>query len=120
MPAYDKTIIQLFSAGAVILPYCLLTVSPSKISFGWENIILLAVVGIIHTGLAYFLYFGSMEGIKSQTIAILSYIDPAVAIILSALILSQPLDIYGKIGAVLILGAAIVSELPVFEKRKKA
>lgn len=118
VPPYDKTVIQLASAGIVVLPYCFLTVSPSEISTGKTALILLAAVGIIHTGVAYLLYFGSMEKINSQTIAILSYIDPVVAVILSALILREELDIFGIIGAVLIIGAALISELPVFERKK--
>ena len=78
---------------------------------------MLLVVGVVHTGLAYLLYFGSMETLPSQTLAILSYIDPVVAVLLSALVLREPLGWTGIAGAALILGAALVSELP--EKEKK-
>ncbi len=118
VPAYDKTIIQLLSAGIAVLPYCLLTVEMREIGLSPSGLILLAVVGIIHTGAAYFLYFGSMGGIRSQTIAIMSYLDPALAVILSAVILREKLDGFGIVGAVLIIGAALFSELPVWEKEK--
>ncbi len=115
VPAFDKTIIQLLSAGVVVLPYCLVTVGPEELSAKPVELILLAAVGIIHTGVAYLLYFGSMSTINSQTIAILSYVDPALAVILSAAVLREKLDVFGIIGAVLIIGAALISELPVFE-----
>ena len=60
-----------------------------------------------------------MEELKSQTLAILSYIDPVVAVILSALILGEELGLFGLTGAVLILGAAVVSELPEKQTVKK-
>ena len=71
----------------------------------------LLVVGIVHTGIAYALYFGSMDGLKAQTIALFSYIDPVVAILLSAALLHEDIGLWGALGAVLILGSTLVSEL---------
>ena len=79
-------------------------------------IMMLIIVGVVHTGIAYALYFGSMNGLKAQTVALFSYIDPIVAIVLSAMFLMEPMTIYSWIGAVLVLGATMISELP--EKRK--
>ena len=75
-------------------------------------VILLAVVGILHTGISYTLYFGSMKNMEAQTIAIFRYIDPIVAILLSALFLKEPFGIRGIAGAIMVLGAALISELP--------
>ena len=72
---------------------------------------LLAVAGIVHTGLAYYLYFGSMEYLSGQSIAIASYIDPVVAVMISAVILQESLTTETIIGAIAILGAAFVSEI---------
>ena len=113
--AFDRTIMQLAISALVLLPYNLLGGSFQGIALSAFSALMLLVVGVVHTGFAYYLYFGSMEDLKSQTLAILSYIDPVVAVLLSALILGEELGLFGLIGAVLILGAAIVSELP--EKR---
>ena len=67
--------------------------------------------GIVHTGIAYVMYFGSMKALKSQSIAVLSYIDPVFALLLSALVLQEKLTVFGIAGAVLIIGSALVSEL---------
>jgi drug/metabolite transporter (DMT)-like permease len=69
-------------------------------------------MGIVHTGIAYAMYFGSMDGLKMQTIAVLSYIDPVSALIFSAILLKEPLGITGIIGAVMIIGSAMISEMP--------
>lgn len=109
--AYRKTIIQLVSAGTVMIPYLLLTGGFGSITFDARTILLLLVVGIVHTGFAYALYFGCMDGLKAQTIALLSYIDPASALLFSAVLLREPLSLAGFIGAVMIIGSAIVSEI---------
>lgn len=118
--AYDRTVMQLGVAGVVILPYVLLTQHVAAADFTVTVIILLAVVGIVHTGVTYALYFASMKDLPAQTVAIFSYIDPIVAILLSALFLKEPLGVYGVIGAVLVLGATFISELPEKTKEDKA
>ncbi len=112
VPAYDRTILQLGAAGVALLPYVLLTENVAAMEFTGLSVVMLAIVCMVHTGVAYALYFGSLMDLKAQTAAILSYIDPVVAIILSALLLKENMGVLGLIGAVLILGAAIVSELP--------
>ena len=72
---------------------------------------MLLLVGVLHTGISYALYFGSMDHLKAQTVAIFSYIDPVVAIILSAVLLKERMGLLGAVGAVLILGSTLVSEL---------
>ena len=110
--AYDKTFVQLLAAGVVLIPYLLLTGGFSGVSVTPLSLGMLAVVCIVHTGLCYTLYFGSMDGLSAQTLALFSYIDPVVAVLLSALLLHEPLTVFSGIGAVLVLGAAVVSELP--------
>ena len=106
----DRTMLQLGSAGAVLLPYTLLAESLSGVTLDGTSLLMLLVVGAVHTGLAYWLYFGSMKALPAQTVALYSYIDPIVAILLSALILGEALTPLGILGAVLVLGATLVSE----------
>ncbi len=109
---YQKTIIQLFSAAVVMIPYLLLTGEFTGNAWSAGTVGLMILVGVVHTGLCYALYFASLDGLQTQTVAIFSYIDPITALILSALILHEKLSLIGIAGAVLILGSAIVSELP--------
>lgn len=108
--AYEKTIIQLLSAGAALVPYVL--AGGQVISGEWTPavIAMLAVIGVVHTGVAYALYFGSMDGLRAQTVAIFSYLDPIVALVLSAVVLGERMTVYGAVGAVLIIGAAVAGE----------
>ena len=111
LDAYSKTAIELMSAGAVMIPYMLLTGGAGAAGFDARTVILLLTVGLIHTGVAYLLYFGSMDGLKAQSIAILSYIDPVSALLFSALFLGERLSLLTVIGAILIIGSAVISEM---------
>ena len=106
---YERTFIQLITAGLVVLPYGLLTMG--DIDFNFKSTSLLVLVGVVHTGIAYLMYFSAIRKLKSQTVAILSYIDPASAIVLSALVFMQMPKVYEIIGVVLIMSAAIFSEI---------
>ena len=117
--AYDKTVIQLAAAAIVILPYCLLSRGFDMPQMDGRGYVFLGVVGIIHTGFAYWLYFGAMGQLPSQTVALFSYLDPVLAIILSALLLKESMDWQGILGAVLILGSALCSEIPEGKFAKK-
>lgn len=107
---YDRTIAQLALASAVLLPYVLLTEDISQMAFSPLPLALLAVAGIVHTGVAYWLYFSSMGSLKAQTVAIYSYLDPILSIVLSMAVLKEPMSPAAAIGAVLILGSAILIE----------
>ena len=110
--AYDRTFCQLGTAALVVVPYILLGGGISfaqMTTLGW---VMLVIVGIVHTGIAYTLYFGAIRDVNARTAAILSYLDPGRSILLSALILRERLDIFSVAGAVLILGSALYSELP--------
>ena len=85
--AMDRTVCQLLISAVVLVPYNLFSVSIGSLSVPPLGGILLFVVGIVHTGFAYYLYFGSMQGLNSQSIAIASYIDPVVAVLISIIIL---------------------------------
>ena len=110
--AMDATIVQLATSALVLFPYILSTENLSEIAISPTGLILLLIVGILHTGFTYALYFESVRSLKGQTVAIYSYIDPLVAILLSVFLLKEPLGTMGIIGAVLILGSTLLSELP--------
>ena len=113
VPAYDRTLLQLACAAAVMIPYILLTEDLSAMSVTPLGAVLLLIVAVFHTGWCYALYFGSMTVLSAQTVALFSYIDPIVAILLSALLLREPLGWSGILGAALLLSSTLVSELPV-------
>lgn len=114
--AYRRTTIQLISAAVTLVPYLLLTEDFSVIRLNVSSAAMVLLVGLVHTGFAYALYFGSMKRLKAQSIAVLSYIDPVFALLLSAAVLHESLSPIALIGTALIIVSALVSELAPTEK----
>lgn len=108
--AFERTIVQLGISAFVMLVYNLLNGKLTGLSPDAVSLAALTLVCVVHTGVAYYLYFGSMQYLPAKTIAILSYIDPVVALILSAVFLGERIGIFGVIGAILILGSAYANE----------
>ena len=105
------TVLELFSAGAVVLPYALFAESFSLADLTPLAIVLVIVLGVVHTGIAYALYFGTLPSLSTATVAVLGYIDPIVAILLSALLLKEPITPFCILGALLILGASFIADI---------
>lgn len=106
-----RTFLQFLSAIVVLVPYVLLTdgVNIHKLdSKGW---IFLLAVGLIHTGVTYCLYFSSLKELPGQKAAILSYIDPLVAVLVSVVVLKETMTVMQVIGGLLILGFTLWNEI---------
>ena len=115
--AEDRTILQFAMAAVVMIPYVLVTENVGALTFTPVIALLLVILGVVHTGLAYVLYFGSIARVPAQTAALLSYLDPVVAVILSVTLLREQMSPAALLGAALVIGAMIVSEI---EPKKKA
>lgn len=114
----EKTFCQLFISAVVMIIYVLLTQDLSKIIFTTQSILLLFVVGIIHTGIVYVMFFQAIGKLPAQTASIISYMDPVTAVFLSVIILHETLFPLQLVGTVLILGATLFHELWLYRKRK--
>lgn len=108
---YDKVVVQLFVSALTVLPYAIFNNINTSLIINTRSILLIIVLGIVHTGIAYCLYFGSINNIPVQSVAILGYIEPVLSILASALLLKEPISMLGIIGAVLILVSACLSEV---------
>ena len=113
---YGKTIVELLSSAVILIPYLLLTENFSAISLDPVAIVMVLVVGILHTGVAYAMYFGSIQSLPSQTVAVLSYIDPILALFLSFAILGESMSLLQLGGAILIIGSALLCEVSMGKK----
>ena len=107
----NTVIVQLAMVSLIMLPYSALTGAFREVSITMTGIICLLVLGFLHTGIGYIIYFDAVNRLPAQTVGIMSYIDPVEAILLSAFFLKEPISVYTIIGAVMILGAAAFSEL---------
>lgn len=114
---FETTILQLTIATIVMFPYVFMTEEMNYSGLGMKSILLIAIFGIVHTGIAYLLYFSSMKKLKGQTIAVLSYIDPISAVAMAAIFLNENMGVLQIVGGVFILGSTMISELK-FKKRQ--
>ena len=110
IPALDRSVVQLALSALTILPYVLLHNRGTVLSFDARSVLIILTLGVVHTGLAYCWYFSGMGSLPVQTVAILGYLEPVVSVLCSALFLREAMGPAGWIGAVLIIGAAVVSE----------
>ena len=106
-----RTFLQFLAAIVILIPYVL---STSGITLGtltgkgWINLL---IVGLIHTGITYCLYFSALKDLSGQEASILSYVDPLVAVLISVLVLGESMTPVQVLGGALILGFTLWNEL---------
>ena len=106
-----RTVLQFLAAVVTLIPYVLMTSGVTLTTMnaaGWVNLL---IVGFIHTGLTYCLYFSSLKDLSGQKAAILSYIDPLVAVLVSVTVLGETMTLLQAAGGILILGFTLWNEI---------
>ncbi len=102
--------IELDIAFVVVLLYVLLTAGlPHPTRADLPRVLL---IGLLNTGLAYRLYFSGLQRLPAQSVALISYIDPVSALFFSAVFLRESMTALQILGAVLVIGGALLGELP--------
>lgn len=76
------------------------------------------MLGLINTGVGCFLYFSSIGKLPVQTVSICGYLEPLSAVLMSAVLLGEVMTPVQVLGAVCILGGALLGEC-VKSKQKK-
>lgn len=115
----ETTIMQLGIATVVLFPYVAFTEPMNYSGLSMQSILFIIILGIIHTGVAYLLYFASMKKLKGQTIAVLSYMDPISAVLMAAILLHESMSLLQMLGGILILGSTFVSEVRLKRNERK-
>ncbi|EKN67955.1 DMT family transporter [Schinkia azotoformans] len=120
LSGFETTLIQLMLASLVLVPYVYWQEGITYVTeLGLQSIVFILILGIVHTGFAYYLYFGSIKELKGHTIAILSYIDPISAVIFAAIFFSESMSLLQIIGGVLVLGSTFIGGMGTSKKRKR-
>ncbi len=119
LSGFETTLIQLIVSALVLLPVLLYQNSLKIAHISSTAWVLILILGIIHTGCAYLLYFSSIKNLKGQSIAILSYIDPISAVVMASIFLEENITFFQIIGGILILGSTFFSESKKFFSTEK-
>ena len=118
-----RTFFQFLAAILILVPYVLFSGGVHFDAMDTKGWICLLVVGLVHTGLTYCMYFSSLKDLSGQETALLSYVDPLVAILISVTLLHESITLLQIVGGVMILGFTLWNELgganPFTKKGKK-
>lgn len=115
----QRTFFQFLSLAIILLPYTLFTTGFNVFKLSVTNLLWLLLLGVVHTGIAYCMYFTSIKDMSGQKISILSFIDPVTSIMLAFFIFNDQLTGFQLVGALLILFATIFSEIPLKKAKKE-
>ncbi len=107
----QRTFFEFVAAVIILLPYVFFTSGYNVTTLDIKGLVALIIVGLVHTGITYCMYFSSLDELTGQKAAILSYIDPLVAILVSVLILNESMNIGQIIGGILVLGFTLINEI---------
>ena len=112
-----RTFVQFLSAIVILIPYVIFTSGFNFAGLNKGGITALLIVGLVHTGITYCMYFSALKDLPGQKVAILSYVDPLVAVLVSVVWLKEGITVPQMIGGLLILGFTLWSELPIGKKK---
>lgn len=105
------TAIQMVSASLVLLPFVVGSGFIESLSaLNKEALIMTVILGIVHTGITYSLYFSTYHQMKSIDIVIYSYLEPLFGLLFSVVFLQESLSVIQILGGVLILGSTFIGE----------
>ena len=113
-----RTFIQFLAAILVLVPYVIFTSGFTLQGLSVNGWTALLIVGVVHTGITYCMYFSALKELPGHKVAILSYVDPLIAVLVSVIWLNEKITVPQIIGGILILGFTLFSELPSTKKEK--
>ena len=113
----ESSAVQLTGSLSIVAIYMLASglvgtlVMPTAAQLGSLNVAAVLCIGLVNTGLGCLMYFSSMGELPVTRVAVCGYLEPLSAVVLSALLLGEVMTAANVIGAALILGGALFSEL---------
>ena len=77
------------------------------------------LLGLVNTGIGCYFFFSSINDLPVQTVAICGYLEPLSAVVFSVLLLKESMSLAQVIGAVLIIGGAVLGSIATWSKAAK-
>ena len=105
------TFAQILAAMAVLLPFVLMDGNVFTVtSMDTTAILFTILLGVLHTDVAYTLFFSLSAQMKSVEIVSYSYLEPLFGILFSVLVVGEVLTPQQILGGILILGSTFIGE----------
>lgn len=108
----ENTSIQML-AGLAAVFVVLLVKGEANVTMPLGSVPAMLELGILGTGAACLLYFSGIGEMKAQTVAVLGYLEPLGAVVLSAIILGEAMTGLQLAGAACVIGGACLAQLRV-------
>jgi len=106
------TFVQIFTAMIVLLPFVLIDGNIlTVVNLDAMAAIYTILLGILHTSVAYTIFFSLSAYMKSVEIVSYSYLEPLFGILFSVIVVGEKLTILQIIGGVFILGSTYIGEM---------
>jgi len=96
--------LQMSVAALVMTPWAVSSL-PTFATYWWQ----ITLLGVVLTGFGLMIYWSLVATLPVATVAILSYMEPASAVVWAALFLAEPGDALSWIGVALVVGAGVVA-----------
>ncbi|MBR3815325.1 MAG: DMT family transporter [Clostridia bacterium] len=71
----------------------------------------ITILGILNTGIGCYLYFSPLSKLPVQTVAVCGYLEPLSAVVFATVLLDEKMTVIQIVGAVCIIGGAMIGEL---------
>jgi len=106
------TFVQIFTAMLVLLPFVLIEGNLlTAVHLDAKAAIYTILLGVLHTGVAYTMFFSLYTNMKSVEIISYSYLEPLFGILFSVIFMGETLIFTQIIGGILILGSTFIGEM---------
>ncbi|MDH4139483.1 MAG: DMT family transporter [Coriobacteriia bacterium] len=104
IPATVYMLVEYTTASVLLLPFALTMKSPSTLA-EWGS---LGALGIVNTALTGFLFLSALRHVRADHAAILTYAEPASAVVFAAVFLGEALTPTTIAGGIAIAGAGML------------
>lgn len=113
----ENTIMQLVCGFLTVAVFTVLkqgvVINIPQSAWGW-----ILILGFVNTGIGCYMYFSSLTKLPVQTVAVCGYMESLSAVVFAAVLLGEKMTVLQVIGAVCIIGGAMIGELLKNNKQK--
>jgi drug/metabolite transporter (DMT)-like permease len=106
LPSLPVVCTALLAVAVGYLPYAILRPPTHVAAHGWESI---AVLGLVCTALAFVLFFALINAIGPARAVVITYVNPAVAVLFGVLLLGEDFTLGMGVGFPLILLGSVLA-----------
>ncbi|MEX1377812.1 MAG: DMT family transporter [Eubacteriales bacterium] len=107
----SATFVQVAASVIILMPFVLAEGQIGDIfNLDAKGLVLTIILGAVHTGVAYALYFSTYDKVASVDIVTFGYLEPIFGILIGMVVLGERLSTVQILGGMIILGSTYLGE----------